>query len=228
MIPPGTDLERFYPPRRGDKASPVTPKIERFLADPAKPMILTLSRPDERKNIPTLIKAYGGDEQLRELANLVVVAGTRERIRDMDKGPRSVLNELLLLIDDFDLYGQIAYPKDIPQEEVPEVYRLAARARGVFINPALTEPFGLTVIEAAASGLPIVATEDGGPRDIVGYCKNGVLIDPLDIDAMAQALYAVLSDWARWKRYSESGIKGPGSIFPGKGMPPSTYVNSRS
>ena len=217
VIPPGTDLERFRPPKRGESPSPVRPKIERFLDDPAKPMILALSRPDERKNIPTLIKAYGGDERLRALANLVVVAGTRERIRDMDKGPRSVLTELLMLIDDYDLYGQVAYPKDIPQEEVPEVYRLAARSRGVFINPALTEPFGLTLIEAAASGLPIVATEDGGPRDIVGYCKNGVLIDPLDVEGMAEALLGVLSDKARWRRYAESGIKGARDHFSWSG-----------
>ena len=48
-----------------------------------------------------------------------------------------------------------------------ELYRLAAASRGVFVNPALTEPFGLTLIEAAACGLPIVATEDGGPTDII-------------------------------------------------------------
>ena len=58
----------------------------------------------------------------------------------------------------------------------------------MFVNPALTEPFGLTLIEAAASGLPFVATEDGGPRDIVANCKSGVLVDPLDSQALAEAL----------------------------------------
>jgi sucrose-phosphate synthase len=38
--------------------------------------------------------------------------------------------------------------------------------QGVFINPALVEPFGLTLIEAAAHGLPMVATKNGGPVDI--------------------------------------------------------------
>ena len=51
--------------------------------------------------------------------------------------------------------------------DVPELYRLAASTKGVFINPALTEPFGLTLLEAGATGLPIVATNDGGPRDII-------------------------------------------------------------
>jgi len=65
-------------------------------------------------------------------------------------------------------------------DEVPKLYRAAAASGGAFVNPALTEPFGLTLLEAAASGLPIVATNDGGPRDITANCHNGLLIDPLD------------------------------------------------
>jgi sucrose-phosphate synthase len=91
---------------------------------------------------------------------------------------------------------------------VPVFYRLAAASRGVFVNPALTEPFGLTLIEAAASGLPIVATEDGGPQDIVGNCGNGLLIDPLDREAMAGAILKVLGDSATWEDYSRSGLEG--------------------
>ncbi len=63
---------------------------------------------------------------------------------------------------------------------------------GVFVNPALTEPFGLTLLEAAATGLPLVATENGGPVDIIGNCGNGLLVDPLDRQAIAAALLAHL------------------------------------
>jgi sucrose-phosphate synthase len=45
----------------------------------------------------------------------------------------------------------------------------------------LQEPFGLTLIEAAAHGVPIVATSQGGPVDIVSTLGNGVLIDPNDV-----------------------------------------------
>lgn len=217
VLPPGTDLERFHPPRRGEQYGPVKGKIDRFLADPNKPMVLAISRPDERKNIPTLIKAYGTNAALRETANLVIVAGTRDDIRAMDKGPREVLREILYLIDLYDLYGQVAYPKDVQIEEIPQVYRLATRAKGVFINPALTEPFGLTLIEAAASGVPIVATQDGGPRDIVEYCRNGVLIDPFDPERMGEVLLDTLTDKVRWRRYSESGIKGAKQHFSWEG-----------
>jgi sucrose-phosphate synthase len=88
------------------------------------------------------------------------------------------------------------------------LYRLAATSRGVFINPALTEPFGLTLIEAAASGLPIVATEDGGPRDITRNCNNGYLVDPLDKSAIEKALLKILSDSKAWQKLSHNGIEG--------------------
>jgi sucrose-phosphate synthase len=91
---------------------------------------------------------------------------------------------------------------------VPLLYQIAAASRGVFINPALTEPFGLTLIEAAASGLPIVATEDGGPIDIIKHCRNGILIDPLDKQDITKALLKVISDAAGWRRMARNGLAG--------------------
>ena len=171
-------------------------------------MILALSRPDERKNIATLIEAYGESPQLQKVANLVIIAGNRDDLRDMESGAQSVLNKILILVDCYNLYGSVAYPKQHQADDVPIIYRLAAASGGVFINPALTEPFGLTLIEAAASGLPLVATEDGGPRDIIGNCHNGRLIDPLDIEEIAKALLEILADPAGWKRLADNGLAG--------------------
>jgi sucrose-phosphate synthase len=56
VIPPGTDLEQFHPPADSEDF-PFSREIHRFLSDPKKPLILALSRPDERKNIATLIDA---------------------------------------------------------------------------------------------------------------------------------------------------------------------------
>ncbi len=209
VIPPGVDLHRFSPPRRMrlTQAS-VFNRIRPFLEDWRKPMLLALSRPDPRKNIATLIRAYGENDRLRDLANLVIIAGSRNDIRAMARGTREVLSELLYLVDYYELYGKVAYPKEVSPEDIPDLYRVAARSKGVFINPALTEPFGLTLLEAAASGLPVVATADGGPQDIVDYCKNGVLIDPLDSDNMSRVLLDALSDRERWRRWSRSGIRG--------------------
>ncbi len=208
VIPPGIDLERFNPPKRRYNKPPIYDDLIRFLNDPGKPIILALSRPDVRKNISTLIRAYGENKKLREKANLVIIAGSRTDIQAMEKGPRSVMTELLILIDRYDLYGSVAYPKQHSAEDVPDLYRLAADSQGIFVNPALTEPFGLTLLEAAASGLPLVATEDGGPLDIVDHCRNGVLIDPLDVDRLGEVLLEALSNREQWKRWSQNGIKG--------------------
>ncbi len=183
-------------------------KLCRFLRDPEKPIILALSRPDARKNISALITAFGEDSALQQAANLVVVAGNRDDIHDLDTGAQEVLEDLLMQIDRYDLYGRAAYPKHHAADDVPLIYRLTAFSGGVFVNPALTEPFGLTLIEAAASGLPIVATEDGGPRDIIHNCCNGVLVDPLDTEAIAEGIKEVLLDWERWQERSTAGLKG--------------------
>lgn len=208
VIPPGTDLKRFRPPEGNEQNEPIAADVARFLRDPAKPMILALSRPDERKNIANLIQAYGESEELQNIANLVVVTGNRDDIRDLDPGAQTVLSDLLMDIDRYDLYGRVAYPKHHRREEVPVLYRLAAASRGVFVNPALTEPFGLTLIEAAASGLPTVATADGGPRDIVSNCHNGYLIDPLNTQDIAESLMKVLKDQGTWSRLSNAGLRG--------------------
>jgi len=206
VIPPGTDLSRFHPPRRGDPPIAFAEELRRFLQDPDKPVILALSRADRRKNILTLVKAYGESEELRKRANLLIIAGNRNDIQELEPGPQSVLSELLFAIDSLDLYGAVAIPKHHQSEEVPLIYRLAAASGGVFVNPALTEPFGLTLLEAAASGLPLVATENGGPVDIIGNCNNGILVNPLDKSAIAEALLALLSDAKCYRRMRKNGI----------------------
>lgn len=56
-------------------------------------------------------------------------------------------------------------------QDISDIYHLSARTRGVFTNIALQEPFGLTLIEAAVHGVPIVATKHGGPVDIIHTLK---------------------------------------------------------
>jgi sucrose-phosphate synthase len=207
VIPPGTDLTLFHPTQGNEKISYAS-QLKRFLSDHNKPFILALSRPDERKNILTLIEVFGESQTLQQTANLLIVAGNREDIRDMESGAQSVLTNILLLIDSYDLYGKVAIPKVHSANEVPAIYRLVASSNGVFINPALTEPFGLTLLEAAASGLPIVATENGGPVDIIGNCKNGELIDPLDKAGITEALLKLLQNRNIWSQAARNGIEG--------------------
>ena len=213
VIPPGTALEQFHPPRLGEASTLIRKSITRFLDDPDKPMILTISRPDPRKNISSLIRAYGESPELQELSNLVIVAGNRDDIRLMDDGAQSVFTEIMVLIDYYDLYGKVALPKHHQADEVPSIYQMAANSMGVFVNPAMTEPFGLTLLEAAACGLPFVATENGGPVDIVENCESGLLVDPLDSDQIASAIKQLLQDADVWKQYSDNGIKNVASKY---------------
>lgn len=219
-IPPGMEFHHIVPQdgdmegeTEGNEEHPASPdphiwsEIMRFFTNPRKPMILALARPDPKKNITTLVKAFGECRPLRELANLTLIMGNRDGIDEMPSTNSSVLLSVLKLIDKFDLYGQVAYPKHHKQSDVPDIYRLAAKTKGVFINPAFIEPFGLTLIEATAYGLPIVATKNGGPVDIHRVLDNGLLVDPHDQQSIADALLKLVADKQLWARCRQNGLK---------------------
>lgn len=222
VIPPGTDLTRFSPylsesmTMGGEIAPPqelrarvrIQEELERFLTHPEKPIILALCRPDKRKNIEGVVEAYGKDKELQAIANLAIFAGIRKDIRSMGEAEKSVLTELLLMMDAYDLYGKIAIPKQLNISwEVPEIYRIAARKRGVFVNAAFVEPFGLTILEAAASGLPVVATKYGGPSEIFDRLDHGLLVDPRDPAEISSQLKKILTDNELWSNFSFNGME---------------------
>lgn len=221
VIPPGIELDAFYPYYDSQldidllseetKQTKVTlgNELYRFWAKPEKPFILALCRPDQRKNIGGLIEAYGTDKELQAIANLAIFAGIRQDINQMGDNEKVVLTDMLLQMDRFDLYGKLAIPKKHDfATEVPTLYRMCAQSHGVFINPALVEPFGLTLIEASACGLPIVATNDGGPVDIIKNCESGLLVDVGQPEAIGSALKKILIDQNLWDTLSNSGING--------------------
>ncbi|QEF98240.1 Mannosylfructose-phosphate synthase [Stieleria maiorica] len=208
VIPPGVDLSAFTPLADPNHKAEIEDALVPFLRDPDKPAILTMARPDERKNLEMLVRVYGESEELQQVANLVLILGTRDDLRELPKSQQTIITNILHLIDKYNLYGKVAYPKTHRPSDVPDLYRMAARSKGVFINPALTEPFGLTLLEAGASGLPIVATNDGGPRDIISNCENGLLVDPLDPAAIERALLRVLTEPDVWQQFSQAGIAG--------------------
>ncbi|MCD8539027.1 MAG: glycosyltransferase [Leadbetterella sp.] len=83
---------------------------------------------------------------------------------------------------------------------------MAARKKGAFVNATPGENFGLTIVEAAASGLPVVASPTGGPKEIVESAQNGILVNVDNPTEIAQALKKVISDQNRWDEYSKNGI----------------------
>ncbi len=217
-IPPGIDTTKFFPYYQEKVSEEIGPEelqrkywvseyIEKFLTNPHKPVIMALSRPDRRKNLHTLIDVYGKDPELQGIANLVIFAGIRRDINHMPPSEKEVLTNILLLMDKYDLYGKLAIPKKHDVEnEVDTIYRYCAEKRGAFVNLALYENFGLTTIEAGASGLPVVVTANGGPSEIIPVCKNGILVDPLNPKEIKAALISILTNADRWKEYSNNGI----------------------
>ncbi len=221
VIPPGVNPDLFYPFYRFDMPSfkmtieqeqalyRVNSDIERFLFNPSKPLILSIGRADKRKNFERIIQSYGQDKELQAMANLAIFAGVRKDITQMPADEQDILTNLLLLLDKYDLYGKMAIPKkNDPTLEVPEIYRVAARKKGVFVNGTPGENFGLTIVEAAACGLPVVASPSGGPKEILEHCENGLLVDVEDPAAIADALKKIISDQALWEKYSANGIIG--------------------
>jgi len=207
VVPPGVDAQRFHPVAMPGEASDVEALMEPFLREPNKSPLLTICRAVRRKNVPALVEAYGRSALLQERHNLVLVLGCREDPRSLEKQQRDQFQQIFELVDRFDLYGKVAYPKHHRGEQIPAIYRWAAQRCGIFVNPALTEPFGLTLLEAAACGLPLVSTDDGGPRDILQRCSNGQLADVTDLDVLQQALEEAGADLDRWRSWRDNGIE---------------------
>ena len=212
-VPPGVDARRFHPDPLPGEPEAVQELLRPFLRQPELPPLLAICRAERRKNIPALIEAYGRSALLQERHNLVLVLGCRDDPGAMEKQQRDLFQQVFELVDRFDLYGRVAYPKQHRSAQIPALYRWAAGLGGVFVNPALTEPFGLTLLEAAACGLPLVATDDGGPRDILQRCANGRLVDVTDLDALQEALELAAADPVRWRRWRDNGLEAVSRSF---------------
>lgn len=215
VIPPGTDLDRFYPAGPGAlERNELIDEIHRFLRDPEKPWILTVARPDRRKNLPGLVEAFARSDSLRRKANLVIVSGNRDCIDKLPDNEREVFTKLLMLQDDYDLYGSMALPKTHTSEtDIPAIYRYVAARHGVFVNSAFIELFGLTAIESAACGLPFVAPDSGGPVDIVANCECGVTVDTTDPEQLARAIEELLDDKQQWAQLARAGRTQVGEVY---------------
>lgn len=219
VIAPGFNQEVFYPYYKTSMPGfsmmmeeemalfRINSEIERFLFAPEKPLILSIGRADKRKKFETIINSYGQDKELQAMANLAIFAGVRKDISKMCADEQETLTNLLLLMDKYDLYGKMAIPKkNDPSYEVPEIYRVAARKKGVFVNATPGENFGLTIVESAACGLPVVASPTGGPKEIIENAQNGVLVNVDNPEEISATLKSIISDNSKWEVYSESGI----------------------
>jgi sucrose-phosphate synthase len=226
VIPPGLDLDKFFPYYHYEIQDPAVTEeqklsqfrmmkeLQRFFMNPDKPLILSLCRPEARKNIDVLIELYGKDKELQAIANLAIVAGIRDDINSMEEGEKQVLTDMLLLMDRYDLYGKMAIPKHhSPERDVPELYRIAAIKRGVFVSAAALENFGLTFIEASAVGLPFIGTDKGGVQDIKKNCDSGLLVNIENSKAIGNKIQKVLTNTELWDSLSQNGVERIRKIY---------------
>jgi len=92
-------------------------------------------------------------------------------------------------VREHDLEGQVRWVEFQSERNiVGELYRRVADGRGIFVQPALFEAYGLTVIEAMSSGLPVFATCYGGPSEVIEHGVSGFHIDPNRGDAAAEEM----------------------------------------
>ncbi len=211
---PSADETRIHRIRPGIDQTPASPDdmkragalIAPFLRNTEKPIILAIARPVRKKNLAALVEAYAHDEKLRTSANLVILPGLRQSVGHGEAEQVEVLRGLVELIDRHDLHGMVAYPRQHDASQVRGLYALARQSKGVFVNPALVEPFGLTILEAAVHGLPVVATCHGGPNDIIDELKHGVLVEPTDRRAIGDAIDTMISDDTAWHRASANAL----------------------
>ena len=213
VLPPGVDSSRFHPSASVTEQAELNQLLHPFLRDPSKPPLLAISRAVRRKNIPALVDAFGQSDALRRQFNLVLVLGCRDDPRQLAEQQREVFQQVFELVDHHNLYGSIAYPKQHRRDHIPAMYRWAARRQGLFVNPALTEPFGLTLLEAAACGLPMVATDDGGPQDIQARCGNGLLVDVTKPGGLQSGLEQAARAGDLWRRWSDNGVEAVSRHF---------------
>jgi sucrose synthase len=182
------------------------------LADKNKPLIFTLARMDRIKNVTGLVEWYGKNEALRDEANLLVAAGHIDPADSDDEEERNQIERMHELMDEYDLDGQVRWlERQVDKERNSEVYRYVADRHGVFVQPALFEAFGLTVIEAMGCGLPTFATCYGGPAEIIEDGKSGFHIDPNHGELAAQRIVEFLVRCREqpdyWDELSQGGLQ---------------------
>jgi glycosyltransferase involved in cell wall biosynthesis len=89
------------------------------------------------------------------------------------------------------------------RNDIPELMR----GLDLFVLPSLREGISNTILEAMASGLPVIATNVGGNPELVVDGETGMLVPPSDPIAMADAIHSYLKDPAKLVRHGEAGRK---------------------
>ena len=225
IVSPGADPKVFFPYSKGDdRFGELVQDLEDILyGEPDgstrgklkhddRPIIFSMSRLDKVKNLTGLTWAYASNPRLRELAKLVIVGGHTNPDDSQDAEELDQIHAMHRIMDEQQLDQDMRWlGMQLDKNMSGEIYRVAADHGGVFVQPAMYEAFGLTVVEAMVSGLPAFATCYGGPSEIIEHGVSGFHIDPGHLEGMSQQLVDFFEkcqeDPDYWQKISKSGIK---------------------
>lgn len=218
VIPPGVNLLTFGKEARyvGEVMAQahVRAMFARDIAEERRglPAIIASSRLDPKKNHLALVQAFAQSPAAQAAANLVIFTGALDDpLRDDAKaspGERAVLAEMRQVIAAHGLWGKVSAFAVQGQPALAAAYRfLAQRPGSLFALTSLYEPFGLAPLEAAAAGLPLVVTRNGGPSESLfeDGVEYGVLVDPADPADIARGLERIVGDPGAWAEFARRG-----------------------
>lgn len=218
VAPPGANTKIFTTISSPDDITTVN-KIEnaihrdidysrRFL-----PSIVLASRLDEKKNHYKLLESFAKSEQLQAIYNVVIsLRGIENAFQDYSSASseeRHLLDRMMNLIQEYHLLHKVCFVSIDSQKELAILYRHMAKTNSVFALTSLYEPFGLAPIEAMASGLPALVTQNGGPKDVLeeGNQKFGVLVDPTDIFSIQKGLIEISNHHSFYRRMGMARVE---------------------
>ena len=142
-----------------------------------EPYLLCVGRLNPRKNLATLAQAFGLLKDRENLRHSLVIAGKADADLPAVRRETVASREQGVIFTGF-----------IPDEDLPLLYAAA----DVFIYPSLFEGVGLPVLEAMASGVPVVTSNTTSLRETAG--DAALTVDPLDVDRMAEAISRLARD----------------------------------
>ena len=176
VLPNGVELQRFsvQPVSHGEGAA----LRRKYGLDPHLPVILSVGRIDVEKRVDVVVRAAARAMRAARAQLLIVGDGTR-------RAAAIRLSEDLRIRDRSHFPGFVAATDDLPG-----LYRLAS----VFVIASEIETQGLASLEAAASGLPIIAVRATPLTELVEDGVTGYLVAPGDVEAMADRVRNVLQN----------------------------------
>lgn len=107
------------------------------------------------------------------------------------------------LVKELGLNGSVRFTGRLDNEMISALYQEA----DVMINPSLVDNMPISILEALASGVPVVSTDVGGIPFLVKHEKNALLVPPARPDAMARAMLRVLNDPVLAGHLADEGLK---------------------